>query len=137
MEKKKFFKNEHCEMWIEDGILFTIYFKGVRINGEAARNIIRERLKICEGITYPCLIDISQGPDFDSEARKIFSTGDAMKDVNAGCIIVKNQIQKLLYMLFISINKPAKPAKSATSTAEAVKWLSNFKSHKDQNQSLN
>lgn len=125
--RENYLKNEYVEMWIEDGILFSIHSKKVAINLEIAKICVEDRLKVSEGRTMPILTDGRYVKAIDKAARDYLSNGDAIKGVSAGALIVRNEIQRLLGSVFISINEPPLPTKLFTNIDSAVVWLKNFR----------
>lgn len=119
--------NEYAEIWLEDGIIFNSYKPNLVINLEIAKLMVKERLRITNGITRPLFVDISNLISVDLEAREYLSGGDAIKFASAGAIYSTNPISKFAGKLFIDVNQPNAPTKIFSNKEEAIEWLQQFK----------
>ncbi len=119
--------NDYIEIWMEDGIIFSSYKPNLVINLEIAKLMVKERLKVTNGIERPLFIDISNLISVDLEAREYLSGGDAIKFIKAGAIYTKNPIAKFAGKLFVDVNQPQATTKIFTNKDEAIEWLQQFK----------
>lgn len=119
--------NVFVEIWLEDGIIYNTYKPNLVINLEIAKFMVKERLKISDGIARPLFADINNLISIDLEAREYLSGGDAIKFVKAGAIYCKNPIAKFAGKLFIDVNQPQAPTQIFTNKEEAIEWLKKFK----------
>src|ERR1700758_3760769 len=111
------FKNEYTFMKVEDSILLVKYSKDLEITLEIAKICVAERLKLCNGKSYPMLSDVRNIKNTSSNARDYIAEGDGTKSIIAGAFIVKNQFNKFLATIFINlslIKTPNLPAKLFT-----------------------
>jgi hypothetical protein len=127
MNSTNFLENQFTTMWIKDGILYVTYQPSLIVTEEVARICVQDRLKLCDGKSYPMLADGRTIKSFERNARSYLSKGDAIRGLTAGAFIIKNQIEKFMGNAFFTINKPKVPAKLFTSEEEALKWLQYFK----------
>ena len=125
--REQYYKDEYGEMWIEDGIIQYIFSPGIIITEEVAINIVRDRIRISKGHTYPSLIDTTQMQYITKEAREYLSKGDGIRYLNSGAFLVKSKVQVIFVNFFLMINKPALPSKLFTNNEEAINWLQQFK----------
>ena len=125
-----YFENKYTSMEIKDGILFVKYAKNLEITLEIAKICVAERLKLCNGKSYPMLSDVRNIKNTSSNARDYIAEGDGTKSIIAGAFIVKNQFNKFLATIFINlslIKTPNLPAKLFTDEDEAKLWLQQYK----------
>jgi len=127
MNSTSFIENQFTTMWIKDGILFVTYKPSLIVTEEVAKICVQERLKLCDGISYPMLADGRTIKSFERNARRYLSNGEAIRGITAGAFVIKNQIEKFMGNAFFTINKPPLPAKLFTSEDEALRWLQYFK----------
>lgn len=125
--REQYYQDEYGEMWIEDGIVWCIYSPGLILTEDVARSIVRERIRISKGCTYPLFVDGSQIQYITKTAREYFAKGDGIRYLNSGAFLIKNQVQYIFGNFFLKINKPALPAKLFTDKQEAINWLQKFK----------
>jgi hypothetical protein len=67
--KLSYFENEFAEYWIEEGILFFIYKPGISMTLEAAKRVVKDRLEVQKGESYPVFCDMRGIKDSDKPAR--------------------------------------------------------------------
>src|ERR1700761_9599874 len=92
--------NDFVEIWVEDEIIYCIYKPNVILNLQTAQLLVKERLKISEGIEYLFFININNLVSVDLGARRYLASSDATKFVKAGAIYCENPIAKFLGKLF-------------------------------------
>lgn len=125
--KEKYFKNQYFEIWLDNGIVNVVYEPKLRITLEVAKQITEQRLKVLD-VPRPVLIDVRHGTSIDKAARDFWGKEDSsLRHVTAGAILVKNQMQKLVAMAFIALNKEPVPTKIFVSEKKALEWLEHYK----------
>jgi hypothetical protein len=125
-----YFENEYTSMEIDDGILFVYYAPNLDITLEIAKICVAERLKLCDGKSYPMLADVRNIKNTHNDAKIFISQGDGTKNITAGAFIVKNEFNRFLATIFINlslIKTPELPAKLFTDKNEAKQWLQQYK----------
>ncbi len=123
-----FVENPHIVSWLEDGIIHACYKPHLKhLTVEIAEQMVKDRLLMTDGITRPLLVDLGNLNKTDREARKYLSEGEAMKDLSATAIIVRNQITRWLAGIYIKIDKPKIPTKFFTDKLNALVWLQQYK----------
>lgn len=119
-------ENDYVKIWIEDGIIHSVH-KPNFINLEMAKVMVRDRLKVSNGIVRPMFIDISSMASTNIETRKYLSSEEAIYLVSAGAIYTANPIAKFAGNLFLHINQPKVPTRIFTNKQEAIEWLQQYK----------
>lgn len=127
--KKDQIENDYVRLWIEDGIVHE-YFKVERITLEMARNIVRDRLKLSNGITMPLFIYSNNVKTMDKKAREYFGTEESLMYLSASAMLVDNYVTLLVSKLFLAFTKPALKVEIFKSREKALKWLQQFKNLK-------
>jgi hypothetical protein len=64
----------YFDFYIEEGILYGVYAKGIQIDMEIAQYLVRERSKFCEGKSYAACIDGKGVKSVSNETQKYFSS---------------------------------------------------------------
>jgi hypothetical protein len=125
------FTSEYTFMKIEDGILIVEYPANLVITLEIAQKCVADRIKFCQGKSYPMLADISTLKASQKDAREYLSSEEGIKGITAGAFIVKNQFTQLLGTVFLSLNlnfnAKRPPAKLFTDKSEAKEWLLQYR----------
>jgi hypothetical protein len=126
--KTSFLENDYAEYWIENGVMCYSYKPHIKkVTLDIARQMVKDRLKLSAGKTYPLFANLSNMVDVDKDARKYFSEGDALKHMSVGAILVSNPAAKYLANIFLRFDKPPLPAKCFTQKQQAFNWLEQFK----------
>ncbi|HYG37630.1 MAG TPA: STAS/SEC14 domain-containing protein [Cytophagales bacterium] len=113
-------------MWIENGILVGIY-EDVVIDLEAAKAVLKDRLELINGQSYPCFVDGRKVKYWTNEAR-VFQAGENNNvGMKAAALYVKSHTLKIVVNFYLLINKPNVPQYCFTSQQKAFKWLEQFK----------
>jgi hypothetical protein len=125
--KYNYFKDQFIEMWIEDGILYHIYQPDLEITVPVAAHITLHRIEISEGKSWPLLTDARRLKSIDKKSRDYWSTGDGLRFLTAGAVIINGPVQSLLGNALIFLSKPTKPLKLFSNYDSALKWLEHYK----------
>jgi len=115
----------YCYFELKDGILFGTY-KG-KITLEAAKIVVRTRLELTEGKSYPVLGQGMSVSAIDRDAREYFASQEAIKGIKAGAFYVDSVFQSFLINFSFKIFKPKIPTKIFNDKEEALKWLEQYK----------
>lgn len=113
-------------MWVEDGIFHVVVLTD-SFTLDIAEECVKERMRVTQGKSYPMLSDSRKVLNFEKEARKFLALNDNVANLNAGAILIENQLQKILGNFFLLINKPGVPARLFTEKEKALDWLERFK----------
>ena len=127
VRKEQHFKNQNIEMWLENEIVHLRYNANSVLTLEMAKEIVEERLKICDGVSRPIFADYRAVLFLDAKTRNYLSEGDAVKLVKAGAFLIDHPITKLLGNIFTKVNRPPLPSKFFTDEKKALKWLESYK----------
>lgn len=119
-------KNKVIDLYVKDGILYGIYLPAV-LTLEVAEEVLKQRLIVCDGKTYPVLADIRNVKSVTSPARIFFSKPESNILLSAGALLVNNIFQETIGNIFIYLNKPPIPSKLFRKESDAVRWLNTFK----------
>lgn len=114
-------------MYLEDGIIHQVYKPDLIITIDIARQMVKHRLEIANGITYPVFVDVRNLVAVKAEARKHLAGSEAVKYVSAGAIYLDTYLHYLTGSVFLKIDKPAIPSKLFTDKERAFRWLEMFK----------
>ena len=121
------FQNGDVEIYLQDGVVWVVFAENARINAEKAITIVSERLKVCNGKSYPTLADCRKGSNMDQASRVIFASEDAVKNVMAGALLIDNAIQRMLINAYLWFGSPKVPNQVFTSEKKALDWLQLYK----------
>lgn len=120
------FETNYVSLWIDDGILFSIYKKQIVIDKDVAQKIVKDRIEFTKGKSYPIIIDFTNLKSATKEAR------DYMNDPQGGLVgllrgaFLSNSVVTTVFInLYLKINKPTIPTKFFTNKKEAIDWLKN------------
>lgn len=106
-ERESYIENEYAEFWIEEGVIMEVFKPQMKnINLAIAKEIVRDRLKVSNGITRPLLIDSTNSISLDKEARDYFATEESMQYLAISAIVVHNKVSLFVGKLFLAFAKP-------------------------------
>jgi len=121
------FENDFCRMEIKKEILHCVFFPFLLIDERVAEIIVRDRIKFSKGKPYRMLMDISNLKYITREGREYLASEIGIKNIIAGAYVATSQNEKLLWNMFLNINRPATPSQIFEDKKEALKWLELFK----------
>ena len=113
---------------IEGSIMTGVYANDLTIDLELARIIVKQRLSVCAGKSYPFLADVRQLKLATKEARDYFAK-EGVKGMTALAILVGNHLTVITTNLFITFSKPLIPTKAFRTREQALKWLRQYVSY--------
>lgn len=119
-------ETKYVRMFVQDGILFMYYKQLDLLEIEAARTIVKDRIAYSNGISYPCLFDITNVKESTKEARD-YMANEGNDLVTASAIIVGSPVLRMMANFFIMVNKPKNPTMMFTDQESALEWLQQFK----------
>lgn len=118
--------SEHVELrWIGE-ILEATYKAGPKIDLEAAKVILNERLEFTGGKDVPVLVIDSGLVRMDKQARDFLSSNQGVKGIRASALISSSVVNSMLVNFILKISRPNLPVKVFTDRAEAITWLKSF-----------
>jgi hypothetical protein len=112
-------------IYIEDGILFLIANKVLSIDLDTAKAIVKKRLDVCNGKSYPTFLDYGKSSYADLQARQYF-TKEGVEGVLLAAFCVNNVASKLFINCYLMIHTPVIPTKVFSDRSSAIKWLKQF-----------
>lgn len=120
-------ETKYVNFLVENGILIATYAPNLIISLDIAKEMVEERIRFSDGITFPILVDLRGLASIDTLSRKYFTTERALKYTSAGALLVESLISKLAGNIYITVDRPALPAKLFTDKNKAIRWLTKFK----------
>lgn len=107
-------------------VLQATYKPGPKIDLDAARIILKERLEFTENKDVPVLVVDSGIVSMDKSARDFLSSNEGIKGIRASALISQSKVNSMLVNFIIKISRPNLPVKVFTDRAEAISWLEGF-----------
>lgn len=115
----------YADLWIEEGILHFVYKPNTIIDLEAARKIVRSRLRFQGDVSYPILCDIRHLTLADKPARDYLAEKGCIK-ASAVAFVIEEAYSGTLIKAFINISNPSVPTSEFTTIPEALEFLSEY-----------
>ncbi|WP_045463323.1 DUF7793 family protein [Sporocytophaga myxococcoides] len=119
---KTSFVNEHVEIHIDNGIIFINHLTE-NLSLEAAKEIVKQRLKLCYGEKFPLVLDLRKLKSIDKASREYLSRPECIEKLCAGAFIVESLFQEITGTLYLNLHKPPIPAKLFRKEKEAIEWI--------------
>lgn len=117
---------DYAHFWIEEGILHFVYKPNTVIDLNAARAVVKDRLRFQNGVPYPILCDIRQFKTANKAARDFLAEKGCFKAL-AVALIIEEEYSGILTKAFINISNPIVPTIAFTTIPEALSFLNNYK----------
>lgn len=108
----------------EGSIVIGVY-KKVSIDIELARRIVRDRLELFNGKSYPSLADVRELKYVSKEARDYFAK-QGTEGITALAIVTGSYLTVVIANLFLTFSKPKMPTRAFKTKEQALKWLQQF-----------
>tara|TARA_R110002051_G_scaffold63132_5_gene114908 strand:+ start:6004 stop:6378 length:375 start_codon:yes stop_codon:yes gene_type:complete len=122
---RNFFENDYTSYRFFDGILHIIYHQGVSIDMVAAVRIVKDRLILQEGQSFPILCDIRGIKEINKAARSYLAIeGSTM--IKAVAVIVDPPVSEIMWEFYVRTSNPPIPTKSCESIDEALLFLKEY-----------
>jgi hypothetical protein len=119
----EYFENAYLKIQKKDQFIHVVYGPDTRLTLEIAKDAVKERLKISNGVTLPMLIDIGGLVSVTKEARIYFASEEAIAHISKGAIVLKTSTQTVIGNFFLFFDRPKIETKLFHKEDEALKWL--------------
>lgn len=117
---------DYAHFWVEEGILHFIYKPNTLIDLEAARAVVKDRLRYQNGVSYPILCDLRQLKTVNKAAREYLAEHGCINAL-AVAVLIEKAYSGTLSKAFINISNPSVPTREFTTIPEALGFLNDFK----------
>ncbi|MEI9809100.1 MAG: hypothetical protein WDO16_15245 [Bacteroidota bacterium] len=107
--------------------LSALIKKGLKVNLEMAKEIVKARLTLAESKPVVALAYNQGVKSLTKEARDYLSSDEGSEGLLAGAVILDSPFSSFLGNFYLSVAKPKIPARSFTTTEAALKWLKQFR----------
>jgi hypothetical protein len=111
---------------IKDDIYYVTYKKGITINLEDAKEMIRNRLIFAGNASYPMLVEEEGISSIAKDAREYMSK-EGTAGVTAGAFILKSVYSTFLINFYLTVTRPKIPYRMFTDKTKAIEWLQQYK----------
>lgn len=112
---------------LEGDLLIGYYKKDKKIDLEAAKQIVKDRLKFADGHRVLVLAVNLGVRNMTKEARDYLGSSEGIKDIIAGAILVGSPVGSFIGNWLLSLSKPLIPSRTFTKKQAAIKWLLQFR----------
>ena len=116
---------DYAHFWIEEGILHFVYKPNVIIDLNAAKAVVKSRLRFQNGISYPILCDVRQLKSVSKPAREYLAEKGCFNALSLA-IVIDRAYSGTLIKAFINISNPSVPTKEFTNISEALGFLNAY-----------
>ena len=117
---------DYAHLWIEEGILHFVYKPNTIIDLNAAKAVVKTRLRFQNGVAYPILCDVRQLKTASKAAREYLAEKGCFNAL-AVAFVIDKAYSGTLIKAFINISNPSVPTKEFTTIPEALGFLCNYK----------
>ncbi|HRG37699.1 MAG TPA: hypothetical protein PK289_04140, partial [Bacteroidia bacterium] len=125
--RESYLENDHCRIWVTNGILIMEYKPGLVMNIDNARKMVSDRLKVSNGITRPLLLKARNFISMDRATMKFYKTKEVVQHVTCAAFILDSALGTLAGNIFLALEKPLVPTKIFKDEQKALEWLEKYK----------
>ena len=125
--RESYLENDHCRIWVTNGILIMEYKPGLVMNIDNARKMVSDRLKVSNGITRPLLLKARNFISIDRATMKFYKTKEVVQHVTCAAFILDSALGTLAGNIFLALEKPLVPTKIFKDEQKALEWLEKYK----------
>jgi hypothetical protein len=125
--KESYMENDHCRIWLSNGIVFMEYKPRLVMNVEIAKQMVVDRLKVSNGISRPIFLDGRNFVSMDRATMKYYKTKEVVQCVTAAAFLTGNALTSLAGNIFLTLEKPLVPTKLFSDEKKALEWLEKYK----------
>lgn len=122
---QSYFENDFTQYMLVDNIVHIIYKKGVIIDLQASKRIVRDRLMFQEERAYPILCDIRQLRKVDKAARDYLALEGSLL-IKALAFIIEPPVTDVMTRFYLMTNHPDIPTASFREISKALAYLGRF-----------
>ena len=122
---QSYFENDFTQYMLVDNIVHIIYKKGVIIDLQASKRIVRDRLMFQEERAYPVLCDIRQLRKVDKAARDYLALEGSLL-IKALAFIIEPPVTDVMTRFYLMTNHPDIPTASFREISKALAYLGKF-----------
>jgi hypothetical protein len=116
----------YIHLSIQNNILVGAYKKRLKINLEAARQIVKDRICFVDNQKMAAMIITGKLVSMDKPARDYLASAEGTQGLLACAIVVKSHFSSFLGNYFMNVNKTSIPVKIFSDPAKAQIWLQQF-----------
>jgi hypothetical protein len=125
--RESYLENDHCRIWVSNGILIMEYKPGLVMNIDNAKEMVNDRIKVSNGVTRPLLLKAKNFISMDRATMKFYKTKEVVQHVTCAAFILDSAMGKLAGNIFLTLEKPLVPTKIFTDEQKALEWLEKYK----------
>ncbi len=118
--------DKYAHIWIEEGILNFVYKPNTVLDLDAAKALVKNRLRYQNGVSYPILCDVRQLKTASKAAREYLAEKGCFQAL-AVAIVMDYAYSGTLLKAFINISNPSVPTRGFTTIPEALNFLHDYK----------
>lgn len=123
MSNKAPFETEYVKLWIENGIIHTVYPPDTIITLEIAKKIVEDRIAYTEGIEYPGLADIRNLKKADYAAMQFWASKESYQSLSRVAIFSDKRLSKIFFNFWLKVDRPFRPTRYFTNKSNAYLYL--------------
>lgn len=120
-----FQENDYAQYEISEGILHITYKKDVDLDIASAIMVVKDRLKMHEGLLLPVLCDIRNLRSLDRAARRYLSQ-EGSTLIKAVAVLADSPVSSSLSEFFVLSTQPPIPIQTFSSKEGALNYLKGF-----------
>lgn len=111
---------------LQEKLLVATFKKGLHIDLDTAREVVKSRLHFTSGKIVAVLILNGGVIGMTKEAREYLASPEGTAKIRATAIVLNSIFGSFLGNFFLSVNKPDMPVRIFSHQSTAVKWLKKF-----------
>ena len=127
MTKERSYEDVNYSLVLQDGIMVGEIKEGVVINKDVSAIMIRERLRLSEGKSYPVILDGRKAKYWTMSSRNNYMKELSYDLITAAAVILSSPIMKVIWNYTTKLFPPPVPLKVFPERESAIEWLQKYK----------
>lgn len=122
-------ENDYMIQTMSEGMLYAEYKKDAKIDLEAAKLCVRQRVELSNRKEMPILIDARELKSLTKEARKYFGSNEGYELLSAAAILSDSNVSSIVVNFFLKVNllRTSIPVRQFVDRTNALNWLDQYK----------
>jgi hypothetical protein len=117
----------YVKLELQDDLLIGIYKKGLKINPDIAKEIVKTRQEFTGPQPVVALIYNQGVISVEKKARDYLSSDEGAHGIIAAAYILDNPFSSFMANFIISVSKTKMPVRTFARKEAALKWLQQFR----------
>ena len=110
-------------MELKEGIFYVSVKQDVLVDASVGERLVLERIKICNGISYPVILDVRGAKYWTMNSRNKHMQGNAFDCISFAAVVLGNKAVKIIWDFAVKLFPMPIKNKIFVNLEEAQQWV--------------